>query len=74
MPLPDLTLDEHAELVRLVRDTIVGDRFILSPRAGRLRSILANLDPSSADKPGVTPYPAPRVIDRSHLLRKKRWR
>ena len=42
-----LTEDEHAELVRVVRQAIDGDRFFLAPRAKRLRSILSKRDPAS---------------------------
>ena len=58
MPLPDLTPEEYAEIVRLVRAAIDGDRYPLSVRAKRLKSILAKLDP--APSATVTPYPAPR--------------
>jgi hypothetical protein len=51
MPLLDLTEDEHAELVRLVRQAIEDDRFFLAPRAKRLRSILSKLD-SCLDRTG----------------------
>ena len=43
MPLPDLTEDEHAELVRLLRDAIAADKYFLAPRAKRLKSILEKL-------------------------------
>jgi hypothetical protein len=56
MPLPDLTEDEHAELVRLVRDAIAADRYFLAPRVKRLKSILEKPEPA----PAVTPYPPPR--------------
>jgi hypothetical protein len=58
MPPPDLTPEEYAEIVRLVRAAIDGDRYPLSVRARRLKSILAKLDP--APSATVTPYPAPR--------------
>jgi hypothetical protein len=74
MPLPDLTDDERAELVRLVRDAIDGDKYFLSPRAKRLRSILEKLDPASGER-AVTPYPAPRPRgEPSLLLTRKRGR
>jgi hypothetical protein len=44
MPLPDLPEDEQAELVRLVRDAIAGERYFLSPRMKRLKRVLAKLD------------------------------
>jgi hypothetical protein len=58
MPLPDLTPEEYAEVVRLVHSAIDGDRYPLSVRAKRVKSILAKLDP--APSATVTPYPAPR--------------
>ena len=56
MPQPDLTPEEYAEIVRLVRSAIDGERYVLSPRVKRLKNILAKLDPA----PSATPYPAPR--------------
>ena len=67
MPLPDLTKDEHAEVVRLVRQAIDGDRYVLSPRVRRLKSILAKLDPASAES-AITPYPAPKPAGTPSLL------
>ena len=58
MPQPDLTPEEYAEVVRLVRSAIDGERYPLSVRAKRLKSILARLDPAPSAM--VTPYPAPR--------------
>ena len=66
MPLPDLTDDEHTELVRLLRDAIAGERYLLSPRMKRLKSLLAWLDPSA--EPTVTPYPAPKPAGEPSLL------
>jgi hypothetical protein len=40
MPLPDLTEDEHAELVRLLRDAIANKRYFLASPAKRFKSIL----------------------------------
>jgi hypothetical protein len=59
MPPPDLAPEEYAEIVRLVRSAIDGDRYPLSVRAKRLKSILAKLDPE-AERPSAIPYPAPR--------------
>jgi hypothetical protein len=39
MPLPDLTDEERAELVRLIREAIDGDRYFMSPRVRRLKGI-----------------------------------
>ena len=49
MPLPDLTDDERGELLRLVRDALVADKYFLSPRAKRLKSILGKIDATSAE-------------------------
>ena len=55
MPLPDLTEEEHAELIRLIREAIDGDRYFMSARVRRLKSILAKVDPASVERVG-TPY------------------
>ena len=55
---PDLTPEEYAEIVRLVRAAIDSERYVLSPRVKRLKSILAKLDPVPSAT--VSPYPAPR--------------
>ena len=47
MPPPDLTPEEYAEIVRLVRSAIDGERYVLSPRVKRLKRILAKLDPEA---------------------------
>ena len=71
MPPPDLTTEEYAEVVCLVRSAIDGERYVLSPRVKRLKSILAKLDP--APSATVTPYPAPRPsAEPSHLYAKLR--
>src|SRR5437773_10188727 len=66
MPPPDLAPEEYAEIVRLVRSAIDGERYVLSPRVKRLKSILAKLDP--APSATVTPYPAPRPSAEPSLL------
>jgi hypothetical protein len=58
MPPPDLTPEEYAEVVRLVRSAIDGERYVLSPRVKRLKSILVKLDPQ-AERPTAIPYPPP---------------
>ena len=70
MPLPNLTDGEQAELVRLVRDAIAADRYFLAPRAKRLKSILAKLDPASTERT-VMPYPALRPSAEPSLLYQK---
>jgi hypothetical protein len=57
MPLPDLSPEDYAEIVRLVRSAIDGDRYPLSSRVRRLRAILDKLEPP-ASKPD--PFPAPK--------------
>ncbi len=59
MPLPNLAPEEYAEIVRLVRAAIDGDRYPLSARVRRLKSILAKLD-LEAERPPAIPYP-PRL-------------
>ena len=58
MPTLDLTEEERAEVVQTIRAAIDGDRYPLSVRAKRLKSILAKLDPE-AERPTVIPYPPP---------------
>jgi hypothetical protein len=59
-------------LVELLRQTIVNDRYPLSPRTRALRAILDKLDPPSA-RP--EPFPAPKPAgEPSHLLAKKKRR
>jgi hypothetical protein len=55
MPLPDLTDDERAELVRLLRDAIAADKYVLSPQVKRLKFRQANRrDIDSGDDAGHT--------------------
>jgi hypothetical protein len=51
----------------MLRERVAADRFPLSPRVSRLKAIVAQLDPS-AEKPAVTPYPAPRPSGEPSLL------
>jgi hypothetical protein len=69
---PDLTDDDKAALVELLRETTERDRFPLSPRIKRLRGILAKLDAGPAP---ATPYDAPKPPgERSALMARKRRR
>jgi hypothetical protein len=73
MPL-DLTDDEKAAMIELLRDTIDQDRFPLSPRIRQLLAILAKLAPES-EQPRPAPYPAPKPNARpSAVLAKSRRR
>ena len=58
MPTLDLTEEERAEILQAIRAAIDGERYVLSPRVKRLKSILAKLDPE-AERPTVIPYPPP---------------
>jgi hypothetical protein len=67
MPLPDLTPEEYAEIAHLVRSAIDDDRYPLSSRSKRLKSILAKLDPE-AERPTAIPYPPPLPSAEPSLL------
>jgi hypothetical protein len=67
---PDLTDDEKAALIDLLRSTIDEDRFPLSPRIRQLRAILAKLAP---EPPRPEAYPAPKPSAQpSAVLAKRR--
>ena len=66
MPTLDLTEEERAEVVQTIRAAIDGDRYPLSVRGKRLKSILTKLDP--APSATVTSYPAPRPSAAPSLL------
>jgi hypothetical protein len=69
---PDLTDDDKAILIELLRETIERDRFPLSPRVRSFKEILAKLDPPA---PRPEPLPAPKPPgERSMTMRKKRRR
>ena len=59
----DLTDEEHAALLRLVKRTIDEDRYPLSPRLDPLKAILAKLEPQSVREPLPPPevYAPPRA-------------
>jgi hypothetical protein len=63
----DLTDAETAALIRLLRDTIDGDRYPLSPRLAPLKAILAKIEPP-VPRPELPPplkaYDAPRASKR----------
>jgi len=42
--MPDLSSDDTAILVKLLRETIAADRFLLSPRVKALKAILDKLE------------------------------
>ena len=51
MPTLDLTEEERAEVLQAIRAAIDGERYVLSPRVKRLKSILAKLDPEAESRP-----------------------
>ena len=51
MPNLDLTDDEHAALVRLVKHALETDRFAMSPRLSALRATLAQFERSHSASP-----------------------
>jgi hypothetical protein len=59
----DLTDEEHAALLRLVKHAIDGYRYPLSPRLYPLRSILEKLEPQPVREPLRPPkiYAPPRA-------------
>jgi hypothetical protein len=73
MAWDDLTAEERAELVALLRQAVDGDGYPLSPRVRRRKPILEKLAPLAA-LPGEA-YPAPRrSAEPSHLYAKLRGR
>jgi hypothetical protein len=69
--------EDYSDLAGLVREAITSERYFLSPRMKRLKSLLAKLDPASTERT-VTPYPPPRPSAEPSLLYAKlkggRWR
>jgi hypothetical protein len=57
MPADDLTDDELAAILRLLRNAIDADRFHHSDRVRTWKAALAKLDPSSAARPADPPKP-----------------
>jgi hypothetical protein len=70
----NLTADERAAVLKLVRDTIAADRYPMSPRVMALKSALSKLDPETAPHPAVAPLPRPRLWTNSSLGQRKRRR
>jgi len=62
----DFTDDEVAALVRLLKHTIEGDRYPLSPRLDPLKAILAKIEPPKPREPRPPPkvYAPPRASAR----------
>jgi hypothetical protein len=68
---PDLTGDDKAILVELLRETIDRDCFPLSPRIKSLKAVLAKLDPQPP-RPEPLPPPKPPGQPSMVLARKRR--
>jgi hypothetical protein len=54
---PDLTDDDKAALIELLRETVERDRFPMSPRIRAFKRILDKLAPPA---PGPEPLPPPK--------------
>jgi hypothetical protein len=67
---PDLADEDYSDLAKLVREAITNERYFLSPRMKRLKSLLSKLDPASTERT-VTPYPPPRPSAEPSLLYRK---
>jgi hypothetical protein len=70
----NLTADERATLTKLVCDTIAADPYPLSPRIGRLKSLLAKLDPNAPTQAAAEPMPPPKAWVNSSIGQPKRRR
>jgi hypothetical protein len=70
MPL-DLDETDRAALVELLRQTISADRYPLSPRIRKLRTILDKLAPPP---PRPEPYPAPKPPREPSMVLAKKTR
>ena len=70
----NLTADERATLTKLVRDNIAADPYPLSPRIGRLKTLLAKLDPSAVAQAVAEPLPPPKAWVNSGIGQRKRRR
>ena len=68
---PDLTEDDKAALVELLKETIATDRFPLSPRVRSFKAILAKLA-----LPALAPelYPPPKSPGQPSTVLAKKWR
>ena len=53
-----------------MREAIDAEPYRIGPRINRLRALLAKLEPE-ADKPVLTPYPAPKPSGEPSLLYRK---
>jgi hypothetical protein len=68
----NLTDDDLAVIVRLLRETIAADPFPLSPRIRGLKAVLAKLDPRAAPVARPKPPPTVRPVDEPSMLAQRR--
>ena len=72
VPKLDLTDEEHAALIELLRDTIDRYRYRLSPRLTPIKTVLAKLQPAASKQ--RLPEPRPKAIAPRLTARKRsRW-
>jgi hypothetical protein len=71
MPL-DLTDDEKAALIELLRGTVDRDRSLTSPRIRKLQAILAKLAPEPPRPTASQATPNPRSRQGAVLAKKRR--
>ena len=64
MPEENLTADERAAVLKVLRDTIAADRYPLSPRMRTLKSAVAKLDPASMQR--VSAPATAEALDQQH--------
>jgi hypothetical protein len=57
MPSLDLTDEDKAAMIELLRETVERSRRLLSPRVRRLRAILDKLDPPAPLSGEMTQHP-----------------
>jgi hypothetical protein len=69
----DLSPDETAALRDLLKQTIDGDRYPLSPRLRPYRAILNKIDPTTV-RPPLPPLPPVKPYVPSSVMQKKRRR
>jgi hypothetical protein len=74
MAWQDISEEDRAELIAIVKAAIAGDRYPLSPRVRRWRAILAKLDPESVSAAEVPTAAPARPYEPSILARRQKRR
>ena len=72
MPAYEISDDERAALIRLLRETIEADRFPLSPRIKQLTVIRDKLDPAPAKPELLPPLKSPGEQSLAQRRRQRR--